>query len=108
MSFTVRELPRAKADVRAIFEWLYERSTQGARAWLDAYDAALVRLQTHAGTLGTAFENKDCSKFEVRQIFFKTRRGRVYRAVYFVEENTAYVLRVRGPGQAPIDPGELD
>jgi len=44
MSFEVRELPKAKADVKAIFAWLRERSPQGAKAWLDAYDHALVRL----------------------------------------------------------------
>jgi plasmid stabilization system protein ParE len=108
MSFLVRELPKAKSDVRAIFEWLYERSAQGAKAWLDAYDAALERLASHADAFGEAIENKDCSEFEVHQIFFKTRRGRVYRAVYFIEDKTVYVLRVRGPGQAPIAPDDLD
>jgi plasmid stabilization system protein ParE len=108
MSFTVRELPKAKSDVRAIFEWLYERSTQGAKAWIDAYDAALLRLKTDAGSLGFALDNNECPEFELRQIFFKTRRGRIYRAVYFIAENTVYVLRVRGPGQAPIDPDDLE
>jgi hypothetical protein len=32
MTFTVRELPAAKRDKRYIFEWLFERSPQGAAA----------------------------------------------------------------------------
>ena len=32
-------------DIRSIAAFLYERSLQGAAAWLDAYDAA----QTHLG-----------------------------------------------------------
>ena len=108
MSFEVRELPRAKADVRAIFAWLTERSPQGAKAWLDAYDDALVRLKSHAGALGIAIENRDCPKFEVHQILFRVRRRRVYRALYFIDDSTAYVLRVRGPGQAPVDPDDID
>lgn len=108
MSFEVRELPKAKADVRAIFAWLRERSPEGAKAWLDAYDEALLRMSSHAGALGLAIENKDCPKFEVRQILFKVRRRRVYRALYFIDDNTAFVLRVRGPGQAPVDPGDID
>jgi len=57
--------------------------------------------------LGTAIESKDCPDFEVRQIQFKVRSRRVYRALYFVEDNTVYVLRVRGPGQAPVDPDDI-
>ncbi len=38
MSFTVRELPKAKQDKRSIFRWLNERSLAGAASWLDAYD----------------------------------------------------------------------
>ena len=108
MSFEVRELPKAKADVRAIFTWLMERSPEDAKAWLDVYDEALQRLSSHAGALGVAIENKDCPKFEVRQILFKVHSRRVYRALYFIDGDTAYVARVRGPGQAPVDPDDID
>ncbi|MBI2825538.1 MAG: hypothetical protein HYX69_12715 [Planctomycetia bacterium] len=39
---------------------------------------------------------------EVRQRFFKTRRGRVYRILYVVVVDEVRVLRIRGPGQAPV------
>ncbi|MBC8290875.1 MAG: hypothetical protein H8E37_11215 [Planctomycetes bacterium] len=106
MKFKVRELPKAKADKRAIFESLFERSPRGAGAWLDAYDDILHRLQTSAQSFGEALENKDC-ELDVRQAFFKTRRGRVYRVLFFIEKAAVYVLRVRGPGQAPVEPGDL-
>ncbi len=106
MSFAVHELPRAKADKRHIFEWLHERSPQGAAAWLNAYDQALTLLERSADSFGEAAENKDCP-FDVRQVFFRTRRGRVYRVLYFIEDHTVYVLRVRGTGQAPVDPTDL-
>ena len=107
MTFEVRELPKAKADVRAIFEWLHEHSEPGAKAWLDAYDAALVRLESHASAMRVAIENDAVADFELRQILFKTRRGRIYRAVYFIEDTTVFVARVRGPRQAPIDPDDI-
>ena len=107
MTFDIHELPKAKSDKRHILEWLLERSPRGGRAWLKAYDDALVTLGKHSDSFGEALENKDCPLLEVKQTFFKTRRGRVYRLLYFIEGTDVYVLRVRGPGQAPVDPEEL-
>ena len=105
MTFLVRELPKAKQDKHSIFRWLYERSPTGAFAWLDAYDSLADRLKQDAATFGLAPENVDC-EFEVRQALFKTRRGRVYRALFFIEGTEVFILRVRGPGQAPVIPND--
>lgn len=106
MSFVVRELPKATQDKDSIFPWLHERSPSGAIAWLEAYDALVDRLEPNAASFGLAPESKDCD-FEVRQALFKTRRGRVYRALFFIEGEEVYILRVRGPGQAPVIPNDL-
>jgi hypothetical protein len=106
MSFIVRELPKASEDKESIFRWLYQRSPAGAFAWLEAYDSMVARLKHQAASLGLAPENEDCD-FEVRQALFKTRRGRVYRALFFIESHEVFVLRVRGPGQAPVIPPDL-
>jgi len=107
MTYSVFELPRSKADKRHIFEWLIENSTPGAKAWLAAYDSLIERLKTDARVFSEAFENKDCPELDVRQAFFKTRSGRRYRLLYFIEGNDVYVLRVRGPGQAPVNPANI-
>jgi len=39
---------------------------------------------------------------DLRQAFFKTRRGRRYRIVFEVNEQEVIILRVRGPAQAPL------
>lgn len=106
MNFIVRELPQAKQDKASIFRWLHERSPAGAIAWLEAYDLLVERLKLNAASFGLAPESKDCD-LEVRQGLFKTRRGRVYRALYFIERDEAFILRVRGPGQAPVNPREI-
>lgn len=106
MTFRVRELRRAQADVRQIALWLAARSTQGAGAWLDAYDELLARLENGADSCGPADES-DEFEMDVRQAFFKTRRGRVYRALFIIESDQVFILRVRGPGQAPVNPDEL-
>ena len=107
MSFTVHELPKAKADKRSIVKWIHERSPTGAAAWLNAYDRAVEQLKNRADSYGEAHENPDLS-LDVRQILFKTRRGRVYRALFIVQTTNVYILRVRGPGQALVDDTGLE
>ncbi len=106
MSCLVHELPKAKQDKHSIFRWLYERSPAGAFTWLDAYDSLAERLKQDAATFGLAPESANC-EFEVRQALFKTRRGRVYRALFLIEGTEVFILRVRGPGQAPVIPQEI-
>ena len=106
MTFVVGELPKARQDKDSIFRWLHERSPGGAFAWLESYDALIARLTHDAAMFGLVPENADC-ELEVRQGLFKTRGGRVYRALFFVEGEDAFVLRVRGPGQAPVIPNDM-
>lgn len=106
MRFIVRELPKAKIDKHGIFGWIHQHSPVGAISWLRAYDVLVDRLKREADSFGEAIENRDCD-FDVRQALFKTRRGRVYRVLFFIEGNEVYVLRVRGPGQAPVAPEDI-
>ena len=106
MTYKIHELRRAQADLRSIATWLAERSPRGAQTWLQAYDDLLERMETQAHSFGPAYENDAC-EFDVRQALFKTRRGRVYRVLFFIEGDEVYIVRVRGPGQAPIEPDEL-
>lgn len=107
MTFMVRELRRAKADKLAIVEWLRERSQRGAASWLRSYDRMIARLEETAENLPEAQENADLD-MDVRQALFKTRQGRIYRALYIIEGSEVFILRVRGPGQAPVDTGHLN
>lgn len=104
--FRVHELRRAQADVRSIAHWLAERSPKGAGAWLRAYDEMIRRLEKQADSCGSAYESENWD-LDVRQSLFHTRRGRVYRALFLIEGHDVFILRVRGPGQAPIEPAEL-
>jgi hypothetical protein len=66
----------------------------------------VARLQTSADTCGQADEIADFD-LDVRQVLFKTRHGRVYRALFLIEDDHVFILRVRGPGQAPVEPEDL-
>ena len=107
MTFKVRELRKAKVDKRRIFEWLHEHSHPGAIAWLAAYDKMIERLKANADTFAEAYENTDLN-MDVKEALFKTRGGRVYRALFLIESGEVFVLRVRGPGQAPVDADEIE
>lgn len=107
MSFKVRELQKAKADKRHIFEWLYERSPIGASAWLAAYDELVERLKTSADSFADASEQADLD-MNLREALFKSRAGRLYRALFVVRGDEVFILRVRGPGQAPVEAEDLE
>ena len=106
MAFRVRDLPRAEVDRQQIATWLAERSPVGARAWLNAYDDLVTRLEDNATIYGKAIENEQCD-LDIHQAFFKTGHGRVYRVIFHIEGHDVFVLRVRGPGQSPVEPDEL-
>jgi len=44
---------------------------------------------------------------DVRQILFKTRSGRTYRALFDIAGRTVRVLRIRGPHQNLLDPHDF-
>jgi len=44
---------------------------------------------------------------ELRQRLFRMRRGRVYRLLFVIAKTEVSVLRVRGPGQAPLAANDL-
>ncbi len=92
--------------MRHIIEWLQARSRSGAASWLAAYDKMIRRLESHAANCAVAYESDDLD-LDVREILFKTRRGRVYRALFTIEDGEVFILRVRGPGQAPLSNKDL-
>ena len=106
MSYTVRILRRAQADADQIYEWIAERSPAGAVRWYSAFRAAAASLDEQHERCARAPES-DSVGFDVRQRFFKTRRGRIYRLLFTIVHGEVRILRVRGPGQAPVTNDDL-
>lgn len=98
MSFCVISLGRADRDLVGIARWLFKRSAAGASRWLQAFEEAKEKLKHNPLHYGLAPEDERVD-FELRQIFFKTRRGKRYRAVFTVIGDEVRILRVRGPHQ---------
>jgi plasmid stabilization system protein ParE len=105
--YRVFVLRRAEEDTDAIYLWLAKRSTAGAARWYRAFLDAAASLSEHPQRCGLAPESAAVG-YEVRQHFFKTRRGWKYRLLYVVAGEEVRILRVRGPGQAPVDTTDLD
>ncbi len=106
MAYRVITLRRAEADICSIVRWLAKRSRPGALAWLDAYDALVVRLRHSASACGAAAEEPEIA-MSLKQAFFRTRRGRSYRAIFVIVGDEVRILRVRGPGQEVVEPDEI-
>ena len=106
MTFHVKTLPKAEADIRSITTYIHKRSPRGAAAWVNAYERARKRLTETADGCGEADENEFLD-IDVKQSLFKTRHGRVYRLLFTIVDDEARILRVRGSGQAPVEPDDL-
>ena len=106
MKYNVVALRRADADVRHISHWIAQRSLQGAESWLDAYEQLLARLAAHAGSCPTALEAADCTA-PLKEAAFRTQHGRTYRAIFTIAGDEVRILRIRGPGQPPLQDDEL-
>jgi len=107
MTYRLRILPRAEADIEHIFQWLQQRSRQGAAHWYTVFHEAAARLVTNPLGYELARENEFVAH-EIRQILFKTPRGRTYRGLFTVTGDEVRLLRVRGPGQRDLQSDEID
>jgi len=83
MTFRVRTLRRANADILSITDYIHGRSKAGADAWVNALERAKKRLAKNADSCSEADENHRF-EIEVKQSLFETRRGRVYRLVFTI------------------------
>lgn len=106
MKFNAQLSWRAERDLDHILAWLNERSPQGAASWLRVWDQTFLTLRSSADEYGIAPESDDES-FQIRQILFRTRKGRDYRALYTIQGNEVLVMHIRGPGQDLVPPEEL-
>jgi plasmid stabilization system protein ParE len=101
MTHRVVILRRADEDTNTIYVWLAKRSVAGAGRWYRAFLDAAASLSSDPFRCGSAPESATVG-YDVRQHLFKTPRGRKYRLLYLVTDDEVRILRIRGPGQAPV------
>jgi plasmid stabilization system protein ParE len=106
MPYTVRTLSRAQNDAQQIYDWIKERSPEGALKWWAAFRDACHSLKQNPERHSLAIEAELTGR-DLRQLLFKTRHGNYYQLVYIVISDEVHILRVRGPGQPDLTPDEL-
>ena len=95
--------PTAIRDIDDIITFLVDRSPAGAERWCDRWDEVIATLADDASKFAPAQESERHGG-NIRQVMFRTRYGRVYRALFVIEDDTVHVLHVRGPGQDLLPP----
>jgi plasmid stabilization system protein ParE len=106
MKFFVKILDRATADSDEIYLWIAKRSRQGAWHWHEAFLAAAASLADDAQQHPIAPELLSFPE-EVRELHFKTRRGRRYRLLFVIVGKEVRVVSVRGYGEPPVTIADL-
>lgn len=106
-TFNVIILPRAEQDFEDLFSWLEQLSPSGAQRWAEAFHQALLSLELQPESHSLAPENEHHPE-EIRQLLFRTKRGRTYRALFTIRGDEVFLLHVRGPGQDVLSPEDLE
>jgi len=106
MKHEVRFTNEAAQCVMDIRDWLAKRSPDGASRWLDSLETACRRIAERAEAFAFAPEADQFTE-PLRQILFKTRGGKTYRALFVVRATIVHIVSVRGAGQAPVDPATI-
>ncbi len=107
MTLQVRVSRRAERDADAIFDWLAGRSPDGAIRWYEAYLATVRSLVDCAPGCPMAAE-ADRLGLDLRQVMFRTRKGRAYRLLFLIRGGDVHIMCVRGPGQDLASPDDPD
>jgi plasmid stabilization system protein ParE len=105
-TYQVLVFPRAAVNIDAILAWIAARSPTGAKSWLAAFEDATNGLSRDPLRHALAPESQQLEE-PIRERFFRTRRGHIYRILYTVAEAEVRILGVRGPGQAPVTPNDF-
>ncbi len=101
MSLLVKVSSRAERDVGAIFEWLSGHSPAGAVRWYEAYLTTLSTLPVTALGSPRAAEAETLG-MDLRQVFFRTRKGRLYRLLITLRGDVIHVVSIRAGGQKEV------
>jgi len=106
VSYNVHIHPAAERDFGDQFNYIAERSFEGALRWGNAFAAIKTRLASNPLIYGSAIEEPWLLR-GIRSAPFKTPQGNTYFAVYVVDGNEVTILRIRGEGQPPLGAGDV-
>jgi plasmid stabilization system protein ParE len=104
MGFEVVVTSRAQWDLNEARTYIARYAPETAETWYVEFLKALCDLENHPETYPIAAEGEDLP-FELRQFLYRTRSGRVNRALFTIVGSQVRVLAIRRPGQRAVSPG---
>ena len=105
MKYQVRLLPPALEDLDLAYQWAAEDAPLTAARWLERFHATLRTLESYPRRCPLAAENRR-AKRELRQLLYG-KRPYVFRAVFTIEGDTVWILRIRRAQRRPLTRKEL-
>ncbi|MGD9720399.1 MAG: type II toxin-antitoxin system RelE/ParE family toxin [Pirellulales bacterium] len=96
--FRVTQFEEAERNIDAIYQWIAERSPEGAIRWFGALMRKLGELADDAERFPLAPESQ-LFDTAIRDASFSTRGGHRYRILFTIDGDDVSVLFVRAPGQ---------
>ena len=106
MTRRVRLLPRAKEDFRGIASHIERSSIDGAERWRRAILSKADEVANDPKRFAVSAEDPMFT-ITIRDALFRTPKGLAYRLVFTFDDDSIYVLRIRGPGQPPLTSDEV-
>jgi len=106
MAFRVVITAPADRDFRDHFEWIRDRSVQGADNWRARIIAAIRTLNVNPKKHAPARESA-AFPVTIRCLLVGKRRS-AFRILYHVADDEVRILAIRRPAQDLLSPGELD
>lgn len=106
MRYAVQLTTEAYENIEGILTWITEQSVAGAMTWSNRFDEILDDLAEDPQRFPLAPES-NYDGTEIRQIIFRTRRGKPYRVLFSIQNDVVYIRHIRGPGQDFIAPDEI-
>jgi toxin ParE1/3/4 len=96
MAYRVDMLPRARRDVRAIYEYVGAHDSAQARDWFNGLDTIISSLDEHPGRGAATPQHEN-----LRQLLYGNK-PHVYRIIYAIDEarQVVSILHVRHGAQA--------
>ena len=101
MRYLVKTLDAATEDIQGIHQWLARRSLSGAETWYRTLARVVNELAVAPDRHPLAPESTGLPR-QIRQVLFHTPQGNKFRLLFTIVDDEVRVLRVRGPGQAPL------
>jgi toxin ParE1/3/4 len=80
MAYRVEVLPRARRDVRAIYEYIGAHDSAQAREWFNGLEALMSSLEKHSSRGAATSENQN-----LRQLLYGNK-PHSYRIIYAIDE----------------------